>query len=187
MKAKWVLLSVLPVGAHAGVLTVSYEGTVYSADAGAGHEIGDTISGTLLIDTLLMGPDLALLDPNASLYGAADSNIPSIDFVSGFATGVPSHDSISVRNDFQHPGGLFDTYQIVDASAFGTPSFQHLVLHATLPADSFDDDDGVKIFEAISQGLGDLGGTLSRGWDATRRQVDFHLSRLSVKPGRCVA
>lgn len=187
MKAKWVLLCVLPVGAQAGVLTVSYEGTVYSADAGAGYEIGDTISGSLVIDTLLMGPDLDLLNPNAGVYGTAQSNVPSLNFVTGFAAGLPAGDSIHVFNDLQQPGGLFDTYQIVDASAFGTPSFQHLALFAAVRADTFDDDGGSQIFEAVSQSLGDLVGVVSTGWDATRRQVDFYLSRLSVKPGRCVA
>jgi len=187
MKAGLLLLCVLPLAAHGGVLTVDYEGTVYWADPGAAYEIGDTISGTLLVDTLLMGPDLDLLDPNAGVYGAAHGNLPSMDFVTGFATGLPVHDSIHVLRDLESPNGSWDTYQIVDASAFGTPSFEHLVLHASLPGGTFDDDGGVQIFEAVSQGLGELVGVLSVGWEGTRRQVDFYLSRLSVKPGRCVA
>jgi hypothetical protein len=92
-----------------------------------------------------------------------------------------------VLNDVQQPGGPFDSYQVVDASAFGASTFQHLVLFASLPAATFDDDDGVQIFEAVSQGLGELVGSLSVGWEKTRRQVDFFFIRLSVKPGRCVA
>jgi hypothetical protein len=187
MKAGFVALCVLPLGAHAEVLTVSYQGTVYHADAGAPYAIGDTVSGTLLVDTLLMGRDLDILDPNTGVYGAVPAYVPTANFVTGFANSLPAGDSIYVRNDFLQLNGLTDTYQIIDNGAFGTSSFEHVSLYGTLPAGTFDDDRGDQTFTAISRALGDLVGTIAWGWEQTRRQVDFYLSSLSVRPGRCRA
>jgi hypothetical protein len=187
MKAGFVALCVLPLSAHAGVLTVSYKGTVHWADPGAPYSIGDTVSGTLLIDTLLMGPDLDLQDPNAGVYGSDPAHLPTTNFVTGFANSLPANDSIYVRNDLLQLNGLTDTYQISDNGAFGTPSFEQVNLYAVLPAGTFHDDRGDQTFEAVSRTLGDLVGTIAWGWEETRRQVDFYMSSMSVKPGRCRA
>lgn len=188
MKAGLLVLCVLPLGAHAQIFTVEYEGTVYSADAGAPYEIGDTVSGRLFLDTLLMGRDLDPLDRNQGFYGSHPDKLPSTDFVTGFAKGLPAYDSLSVRNDFRFEtsNDPVDTYQIRDESAFGTARFMHLLLYADLPPTTFDDDRGDQTFDAVSKTLGDMVGTLAWGWGETRRQVDFFLSRFSVKPGRCV-
>jgi hypothetical protein len=185
MKLGVFLLGVLPLSAYGQVLTVSYRGTVYHADDGAPYGIGDTVAGTLLVDRLLMGPDLAPLDPNTGIYGA-DSRLPTANFVTGFATGMPANDSIYVRNDFDYLNGhRVDTYQIVDNSGWGTSSYMHLLLAADLPATTFDDDAGDQTFDAISRSLGDLVGTIGWGFEESWRQVDFYLSSFSVRPGRC--
>jgi hypothetical protein len=185
MKAGLVILCALPFSTHAALLTVEYEGTVYSADAGTPYQIGDTVSGRLFVDTLLMGPDLDPLAPNNGVYGADPRNVPKTDFVTGFADGLPAYDSIYIRNDFEQLNGFTDTYQITDASAFGTPSFKELTLYADLPAATFANDRGAQVFDVVSRTRGDLLGTFASGWDESRRQVDLYLSRLSVKPGRC--
>jgi hypothetical protein len=186
MKVGLLALCVLPLSALGQSLTVRYEGTVYWADDGAPYEIGDSVSGTLLIDRLLLGPDLYPLDPDRGAYGADLPSLPTANFVTGFATGVPANDSLYIGDDFQHLNGVSDTYQILDQSGFGTSSFMHLVLAGYLPSTTFADDDVSQTFEAVSQALGDLVGTLAWGWEASRRQVDFYLSRLSVKADRCV-
>jgi hypothetical protein len=81
---------------QAAILEVSYEGTVVSSTLdGVGYSIGDSISGSLFIDT-----DLAPSDRSSSpIYGSYYYSDYGSDFVTGYTpAGWQSQDQVHIEN-----------------------------------------------------------------------------------------
>ena len=89
-----LMLLVLPFAANGETLYVQYEGRVLNIDERdgpvEGYEIGDSVSGTLLIDTLLATPNL-VSPPAAEILHYGGSHEGATNFVMGFARdGMPA-------------------------------------------------------------------------------------------------
>lgn len=97
--------------AQAAILEVSYEGTVnYTYQSGAGYSVGDSIRGSLFIDT-----DLASADwySSSNLGYYYISNNTNGGFVTGHTSaGTRSHDQVLIEDDFYSSGR--DRFYIVD-------------------------------------------------------------------------
>lgn len=182
--------------AQAAILEVAYEGSVYSTGGdGVGNSVGDTISGSLFINT-----DLAPADryshPRINYsdnYGAGDSG-----FVTGYAAnGTNSYDHVYIEDEYYGR----DYFQIRDYEIsgynYGYGNYGHSRDYLILTAHDYGIDfiDGVSLEQAfeldVNDSLDGFSGTVySYGYDVENYQrvaynygyANFRLTSLTVGP-----
>ena len=185
MKGMLLLLLALPFGAaRAGLVFADFEGTVTSVVDEPGYAVGDPIWGRLVIDTVLAGPDTNP-DPNRGDWGTNEPDVfPS--FVSGWLSGGSGlhTDSVGTFNS-----DALDAYSLADDASLGYGRNMRLsaAIHGMLDdagiwqsfevtAADVDEDDEFLRGSLVTEYIGDT--EFARG-------VQFLLSRLTVRPGRC--
>jgi hypothetical protein len=127
---------------NASIIEVSYTGMVYEINnngienvGGTGYTVGDSITGSLFIDT-----DLASADhyPEISPFASYDNNgIEHGGFVTGHvANGTNSYDGVRIEDDFDENFDVFfvkdNEYNRYNDDGAGNYSFteEHLVIDA---------------------------------------------------------
>jgi hypothetical protein len=196
-----------------GFVTVYYEGRVESRyGSGLGtpcticpYDVGDVVSGTLLIDLAKAPPDLVPEEEGIGQYNTLWS-VPgphSPSFVSGYARNRgDSIDSVQVIDDFEHEPGL-TLYDVGDGQDYFVTEngrkgafTDALGLRANSVTLDFLDGDGIvqdfDLSTELTSGEVPSSGLLyvARQWLDDRASfvqgsMFFALTRLTVKPGRC--
>jgi hypothetical protein len=180
------------LAANAETLLVEYQGTVSSVDQGLeadapGHAVGDSITGSLLIDLTLAPPDAVAGDPSIGRYGS-----PGIDFILGpRPPNAPgTGDLLLVYDDWAgSPDGLapYDGFLVRDQS-IGVDGNFNLVLGMQRPnllGQLFADDSLAQSFDLQPDPGTNFWGFIERGFGELWSVVNFTLDRFSVKPGAC--
>ena len=146
-----------------------------------GYHIGDHVSGTLLVDSLLaQSAPVINVQPNNGFAWYGRSGVSSPDFVTGWAEGGhKAQDWISI-DEGRGPNLGSHSYQVVDAD-----SNKLLSLYAISPlitsldlVQTFDikeDDENGGMFGLFEWGRGIV------------EQAVFRITRYSVTPGQCRA
>src|SRR5262245_51071113 len=116
MKIALAIVAALPLAAQAEKLYVQYEGVIVPTNAPlrAGYHIGDRVSGTLLIDTLL-APEGNVQPRN----GFAKYGFPGprgTEFVSGWVTGDEEAWDYVVIEAGRGPNLGSNSYHVADAN-----------------------------------------------------------------------
>ena len=191
-------------------LTVRYEGTVTSVrDTNAnrigsvrGYEVGDHVSGELLIDLRRAGPDRVPSNPALAIYGSPFGTWPSEgnSFVSGYvSTRERTADRVDIRDNYE--GADLFAARDAEVDVFKQSDGRRreyflFFLQASSRVVDFVHGDGIVqqfVFDSTMlgdtvQGSGEI--EIRRGWvdsvvSAIGGSVRFVLTRFSVKPGRC--
>jgi hypothetical protein len=186
------------------VVAVRYEGIVSGvhplhggrgADCLCGYEVGEPISGTLLVDPRTLPPDLAPFRPDLGDYFIEPPFLGPSFVVGRAPVRAVSRDRLTISDGVQ---GV-DDFRIVDsesgvsADALGRERFEldSVQLHASSSRRDFLGGDSV--FQSFTLAGADVG----EGRIEIRREIadapksaiggaiDFVLKRLSVKPDRC--
>jgi hypothetical protein len=187
----------LPLTVHAEQLLVEYAGTVSSIERGSSmaeqppYSVGDSITGTLLIDTVLAPRDTASDDPHVGRYYRSS---PGLDFILGpaQAPGRGSADRVLVHDDWDplSTGAPREDGMIIKDSSIGEDGEFNLLLGLSRPnslGQIFSNDSLAQTL-AVERAPGtNLWGHIERGFGEFWRIVNFTLDRLSVKPGACRA
>jgi len=180
----------VPSAATAQQLLVEYQGTVSSVDRAPlaeapPYSVGDSITGSLIIDTRLAPPDKAG-DPQIGRYGS-----PGLDFILGpREPGAPgSGDLLLVYNDWDSSStGTAQDGVLIRDQSIGTDGEFTMVLGMQRPnvlGQIFENDGPVQSFAVEREPGMDLWGYIERGFGELWRAVHFTLDRFSVTPGVC--
>ena len=176
-----LLFLALPFVARAETLYVQYEGQVLNLDERGGpvvgYRIGDRVSGTLLIDTLLATPNIIAPPPHEILhYGGSHEGLTN--FVTGFARGgVPAADFVGIERG---PMGTI-RYDVVDGPyprdsgrtisiSASSPNIKEVALSQTIDVKQEEPGSILRGAILLGKGAGD---------------VLLRLTRMSVTPGQC--
>jgi hypothetical protein len=174
-----VFASVLPFIAPAETLYVQYEGVIVPTNAPlrAGYNIGDRVSGTLLVDSLLAPRTNVQPHNGFAYYGRSGSN-SGVDFVTGWITGdKAAQDFVSIEEGFGASLGS-NLYQVGDADTHRT-----LTVYAISPL--IKTLDLVQTFDIKEEDPhGVMLGLFEWGRGLVEQAV-FRMTRFSVTPGRC--
>lgn len=181
--------------ANAEKLLVEYTGTVSSIELGSSlaeippYSIGDSIFGSLIIDTALAPTDEVADDRRVGRYGS------SLDFILG-----PPHptdrrgpaDFVVVYDDWEWPstGAPLEDGIVINDSSIGSDGDYNLLLGLQRPnlfGQLFSDDALSQSFVVERDAGTNLWGFIERGFGELWNMVNFTLDRLSVKPGVCRA
>ncbi len=181
------------MSASAALIEVRYEGTVnHIYGDGAGHFVGEVLSGSLFIDT-----DLAPGDshPYARIGQYQQNSDTSADFVSGYLAGDDGrYDGVYIQDDYYRN---IDRFQIMDRDynqsySSNTSSITDRYLNLVAYDYSTDFIQGVGLNQSFDLSAGDVrymyGFIQQRSYSVQRRRsaqyeyndgAHFHLSRLS--------
>ena len=184
----------VPFAANAEKLLVEYQGTVssveraYFAEAPL-YSVGDSIGGTLVIDSTLAPSDELAGDPRIGRYGSS-----AVDFILGVRPpdAPGSGDLMVVYDDWTHTSvdmGAHDGVVIRDQS-IGSEGHFDLVLGMRRPnllGQLFSEDGLVQSFDVEDEPGVDLWGYVESGFGEFWRTVRVTLDRFSVTPGSCRA
>jgi hypothetical protein len=188
----------LPFTANAEKLLVEYAGTVSSIELGSSlaeippYSIGDSITGSLIIDIALAPTDAIAGDRRVGRYEGDDSGL---DFILG--TRHPpglraATDFVVVYDDWEWPstGGPVEDGIVINDSSFGTDGDFNMLLGMQRPnlfGQLFSDDALSQSF-VVERAVGTkLWGFIEHGFGELWNMVNFTLDRLSVRPGVCRA
>jgi hypothetical protein len=181
-----------PLAANAQKLLVEYQGTVSSVHGAElaepfPYSVGDSISGTLIIDTSLAPPDKLPGDSQIGRYST-----PGIDFILGPTrpAGPGSGDLLLVYDDWESPssGTAAQDGILIRDQSIGTDGEFNLVLGMQRPnvlGQIFQNDALAQSFAVEPEPEMDLWGYIERGFGELWRAVHFTLDRFSVTPGVC--
>jgi hypothetical protein len=170
-----ILVAALPLTALAEKVYVQFDGIVVPSNSPmrAGYNIGDLVSGTLLIDSLLAPQPRVDLDRFA-YYGSPRP--PEKSFISGFAGDKQPRDFVLLDAGRGPFAGLNDI-AIQDANPYRT-----LFVRARSDLVSLD---LVQTFDLQQEeDNGELFGWFEWGRELIER-VHFRMTRFSMTPGRC--
>jgi hypothetical protein len=183
-----------PFLADAQTLLVEYQGTVSSVDRAplaeaVPYSVGDSISGTLIIDAALAPLDKLPGDPRIGRYSGGT---PGVDFILGPTrpAGPGTGDLLLVYDNWASPSGSAapqDGILIRDQS-IGTEGEFNVVLGMLRPnllGQLFFDDGPVQTFAVEREPGTSLWGYIERGFGELWRAVNFTLDRFSIRPGVC--
>jgi hypothetical protein len=185
-----------PLTAHAEKLLVEYAGTVSSVERGwlaelPPYSVGDTISGTLVLDLALAPTDRLPKNPQIGRYYWGS---PGIDFILGppQPPGRGSGDLALVYDNWDPPttGASQEDGFIINDSSIGTDGEWNVLLGLSRPnpLGQIFSSDSLKQSFVVESGPGTkLWGYVERGFGEFWRIVNFTLDRLSVTPGVCKA
>jgi hypothetical protein len=194
--AALVFMPLIPnAKAHAEELVVEYAGVVSSIDRASSlaplppYEVGDTISGRLIIDTAFLPTDRVSDDPTVGRYYGGSS---AVDFIFG-APHPPSNapaDLLVVYNDYQPPTGRAAPEDgiVINDSSGGVDGKFNLVLGFRQPnslGQVFADDSASQSFVIENEPGATLWGYIEQGFGEFWSVVDFTIDRLSVTPRVC--
>jgi hypothetical protein len=185
----------LPLAAHAGKLVVEYTGTVSSIDRGSSsaeippYSVGDTIEGSLIIDTALAPVDEQDDDAQVGRYVGGS---PGLDFVLG-AEHPPGFrgpaDFVIVHDDWSAPAtGAREDGIVINDSSIGTDGDFNLLLGLQRPnalGQIFGDDSLSQSFVVEREPGTTLWGFVERGFGELWNIVNFTVDRLSLTPLVC--
>ena len=189
-----VVLLCGPAAANAEKLLVEYQGTVSSVDRADLAEIppyavGDSISGSLVIDLSLAPPDEVSDTQLGRYYGGS----PGIDFILGSPNpgARGSGDLVLVYDDWvaEADTAPLDGFFIRDRSIGDDGNFD-LVLGLQRPnllGQLFSNDGLAQSFAVEREEGTNLWGYIDRGFGEFFRSVSFTLDRFTVRPGTCRA
>ena len=173
-----ILVAALPFSVSALPLYVQYEGIVVPTNAPlrAGYNIGDRISGTLVIDSVL-APRTNVQPHNGFAYYAWPGP-QGTDFVTGWVTGDNTARDFVILDVGRGPAVGWNSIGIADAD-----EHRSLFLHArhalvtTL--------DLVQTFDIqLDEPSDEVTGFFEWGRESVE-QVFFMMTRFSMTPGRC--
>jgi hypothetical protein len=173
----------MPVSANATLLYVDFEGYVTSS-SNPEYSVGDPFAESLIIDTDLAPPDFWDDDPTDGHYEIPVCDC-DVDFVFGTveASDAPGYERDYVivhRFESGSYPGVYSTYQIANASGFGTEHYRELVFQASL-SNLVRNDDLIQSFEVTStEGLSRVSGALWTG--GFSMGVLLAATRFSVTP-----
>jgi hypothetical protein len=183
----------IPFAAHAQKLFVEYEGTVSSIERGSSlaeippYTIGESITGTLVIDTARAPRDAVPSDPQVGRYYWGS---PGLDFVLGPAhsAGRGDADFVLVYDNWDPPstGAPQEDGITINDSSIGTDGDFNLLLGLSRPnllGQLFANDSLEQSFVVEREAGTTLWGYIERGFGEFRRIVNFALDRISVTPG----
>jgi hypothetical protein len=188
----------LPFTANAETLLVEYTGTVSSIERGSSlaevppYSIGDSIAGSLIIDTTLASTDDVGDDNRVGRYYAGGSGL---DFILG-AEHPPGRrgpdDFVVVYDDWEWPdtGDPREDGIVINDSSFGADGDFNMLLGLQRPnllGQLFSDDSLSQSFVVEREEGTKLWGFIESGFGELWSMVNFTLDRLSVKPGVCRA
>ena len=173
-----IVLTALPLSVSAVPIYVQYEGIVVPTNAPLheGYQIGDRVSGTLVIDSVL-APRTNVQPDNGFAYYAWPGP-QGVDFVTGWVTGHESARDFVIFDVGRGPGLGSNSIGIADANAD-----RSLFLHARHPLVT--SLDLVQTFDIKLETLSDeVTGFFEWGRESVE-QVFFKMTRFSMTPGRC--
>jgi hypothetical protein len=176
-------LFALPLSAHAIPISVSYEGTVSGAwGDGAGYSIGDSITGTLYIETDFAPADYDPTPDASNYYNAGTGNS---NFVTGAAAaGNSSYDQVQLYDNYFGQ----DIFYVIDYEneyGFGFSRTDYVYLYAVSALVDFVSGAGLlQTFDVTNTetmygylySYTDASGTPDYG------EASFNLRRLTVGP-----
>jgi hypothetical protein len=188
----------VPFSASAAKLLVEYTGTVSSIELGSSlaeippYSIGDSIFGSLIIDTALAGTDEVADDARVGRYYGGS---PGLDFILGAQHPAGPRgpaDFMVVYDDWEWPWavGAREDGVVINDSSFGTDGDFNLLLGMQRPhllGQLFSDDSLSQSFVVEREAGTNLWGFIEHGFGEFWNLVNFTLDRLSVKPGVCRA
>jgi hypothetical protein len=185
------LLSV-SFAADAQNLLVEYQGTVSSVDRASlaeapPYSVGDSITGSFIIDTTLASADRLAAEPRIGRYNA---RIPGVDFILGpREPGAPgSADLLLVYDNWVFMDGAPHDGLFIRDRSVGTEGGFNLVLGLQRPnlLGQLFANDGITQSFAVQREPGtDLWGYIERGFGEFWRIANFTLDRFAVTPGVC--
>ena len=188
----------LPFAANAEKLVVEYSGTVSSIERNSSlaeippYSIGDSIFGSLIIDTAFAAADEVADDARVGRYYAGSSGL---DFILGapHPTGQRGPDDfVVVYDDWEWPWatGVREDGIVINDSSFGPDGDYNFLLGLQRPnllGQLFADDALSQSFVVEREAGTNLWGFIESGFGELWSIVNFTLDRLSVKPGVCRA
>jgi|SRR5688572_31016844 hypothetical protein len=186
----------VPFGASAEKLLVEYTGTVSSIELGSSlaeipaYSVGDSIFGSLIIDTALAPTDEVGDDRRVGRYSAGS---PGLDFILGAPHPAGRRgpaDFMVIYDDWEWPstGGPREDGIVINDSSIGTDGDFNLLLGLQRPnlfGQLFSDDSLSQSFVAEREAGTNLWGFIEHGFGEFWNMVNFTLDRLSVRPGVC--
>jgi hypothetical protein len=188
----------LPCAANAERLLVEYEGSVSSIERGSSlaetppYAVGDSIRGSLIIDTALAPRDSVDADAAVGRYYGGS---PGLDFILGAPH--PSGrrgpaDFVIVYDDWEPPstGAPQEDGLIINDSSIGTNGDFNLLLglqRSNPLGQIFSSDSLLQSFVVERETGTNLWGFIERGFGEFWSMVNFTVDRLSVKAGACRA
>jgi hypothetical protein len=178
MKFLVAVLAALPLVSQAQTLYVQYEGVVVPSTGTLreGYRIGDKVSGTLFIDTLL-APRTNVQPDNGFAYYGAPSPYP-VDFVTGWTTSGNSVGDFVYIDEGRGPNTGRNFYQVADVDANRSAwvwavSSEIKSLDLVQTFDVKEDDEGSFMQGVLTWGRRSI------------EEVVLRLTRMSVTPGQC--
>ena len=188
----------LPFTANAEKLLVEYTGIVSSIELGSSlaeippYAIGDSIAGSLIIDTAFAPTDEVANDARVGRY---TGDGVGLDFILG-AQHPPGRraasDFVVVYDDWEWPWaeGSREDGIVINDSSFGSDGDFNMLLGMQRPnllGQLFSDDSLSQSFVVERESGTNLWGFIERGFGELWNMVNFTLDRLSVTPGVCRA
>jgi hypothetical protein len=185
----------VPFAAHAGKLVVEYTGNVSSIDRGSSaaeippYSIGETIEGSLIIDTGLAPVDEQANDAQVGRYSGESLGL---DFVLGAQHPAGRRapvDFVIVHDDWSATStGAREDGIVINDSSFGTDGDFNLLLGLQRPnalGQLFGDDSLSQSFVVEREPGTTLWGFVERGFGELWNIARFTIGRLSVTPLVC--
>jgi hypothetical protein len=184
----------VPCAANAQQLLVEYQGTVSSVDRAELGEalpyaVGDSITGSLIIDPRLAPPDAQADDPRVGRYSSGSAGL---DFILGPTrpAGPGTGDLLLVYDgwDAASTGAAPQDGILIRDQSIGTDGEFSVVLGMQRPnslGQLFVNDGPTQSFAVEPESGMSLWGYIERGFGELWRAVHFTLDRFSVTPGVC--
>ncbi|HSC17197.1 MAG TPA: hypothetical protein VLI71_18850 [Gammaproteobacteria bacterium] len=184
--------------ANAETLLVEYTGTVSSIERNSSlaeippYSIGDSIVGSLIIDTAFAAADEVADDGRVGRYYAGSSGL---DFILGAPHPAGRRgpaDFVVVYDDWEWPWaeGLPEDGIVINDSSIGSDGDYNFLLGLQRPnllGQLFSDDALSQSFVVEREAGMNLWGFIESGFGELWNIVTFSLDRLSVKPSLCRA